>query len=413
MKTQYKDLLKEVNYLKVVLATFITRIGDGIDMIAFSWLVYEITGSTALVATICGVNMIPNLTFGIVSGGLCKYVSEKTIMWVCDFGRGICVALIAFLYMTGNIEVWHLFVVMFIISTFEAFRSPAQTSIFPKILDEEKRENGLAIQQSVVGAANLVGLGVGPVCIGLFGLGGAIIIDALTFLICGLIILTLRKIETTITEEKLNIKVYIDDLKEGFIYTKKDKLLMNICIFACLVNAMVVPVIVFEAPYIKDYLHMGSEGIAILGVFNVLGMIVVSPLIPKLKEKVCYRNMFVYGGALVGILYILYAGLPLCIYPLNYIFLGLCAFLMGVFLAFINFPIQIAMFGRVEQSYLARFSSLMSALSMAAQPLASFAFGIISGFMLIDQIYIICGILVVILFLVQIFNKVLWQLNEY
>lgn len=413
MKIQYKHLMQEKNYIKVVLATFITRIGDGIDMVAFSWLVYEITGSTALVATICGVNMIPNLTFGIISGALCKYINEKTIMWICDFGRGICVVLVALLYMSNSLAVWHLFVIMFMISTFEAFRSPAQTSIFPKILSEENRENGLALQQSIVGAANLVGLGFGPLCIGLFSLGGAVIIDALTFFICGAIILTLQRIEKTANDEKLNIRGYAKDLKEGFRYTRKDKLLLNICIFACFVNAMVVPITVFEAPYIKDYLHMGSEGIAILGVCSVLGMIVVSPFIPKLKEHLCYRNMFIFGGVFVGIIYILYAGLPIVITPYNYLFLGLCSLIMGVFLALINFPIQIAMYGRVEQSFLARFSSLSSALSMAAQPLAAFAFAALSGLIEIDTIYLFCGIFVVIMFALQIMNKVLWQLNEY
>lgn len=413
MKTQYKDLLTEINYIKVVLATFITRIGDGIDMIAFSWLVYEITGSTALVATICGVNMIPNLTFGVVSGALCKYVNEKTIMWVCDFGRGICVTLIALLYMSANLEVWHLFVIMFIISTLEAFRAPAQTSVFPKILEEEKRENGLAIQQSIVGTANLIGLACGPICIGLFGLGGAVIIDAITFLLCGLIILSLSRIEKYKTEDQLNLKVYVNDLKEGFLYTKKDKLLINICIIACLVNALAVPTTVFEAPYIKDYLHMGSEGIAIIGICTVLGMIVVSPFIPKLKEKICYRNMIIIGGCMIGISYVGYAFLPMISFPINYIALAVCSLLIGVFLAMVNFPVQIAMYGRVSQEYLARFSSLMSAMVMAAQPLASFFFGWISGFARIDEIYFVCGVIIVIIFIIQKFNTILVELNQY
>ncbi|NBK98479.1 MAG: MFS transporter [Erysipelotrichia bacterium] len=412
MKVQYKQLLKEYNYLKVVLATFITRIGDGIDMVAFSWLVYEITGSTALVATICGVSMIPNLTFGVIAGGLCKYINEKTLMWLCDFGRGLCVALIALLYMSGYLAVWHLFIMMFMISTLESLRSPAQTSIFPKILNEEMRENGLAIQQSLVGAANLIGLGFGPLCIGLFGLGGAILIDALTFFICGVIILSLRHIKRSISEEKISMKGYVDDLKEGFIYTKKDKLLMNICIFACIVNALSVPMTIFEAPYIKDYLQMGSEGIAILGVASVLGMIVVSPFVPKLKEKICYRNMFLFGGVLIGIMYVFYAGLPLLSSPFNYILLALTSFLVGVFLTFVNLPLQITLYRRVEQSYLARFSSLMGAMSLAAQPLASFFFGILSGFMSVDSIYLVCGAITIILFAMQVVNKVLWQLNE-
>ena len=36
MKKMMKEYLHETNFMKTLLASFITRIGDGIDMIAFS-----------------------------------------------------------------------------------------------------------------------------------------------------------------------------------------------------------------------------------------------------------------------------------------------------------------------------------------------------------------------------------------
>ncbi len=413
MKEELKQLWHEKNYIKVSLATFITRIGDGIDMVAFSWLVYEITGSTTLVATIFAVNMIPNLTFGVIAGAVSKYINEKSILWICDFGRAINVGLVALLYMSGNLQVWHLFVVTFLNSTFESFRAPAQTSIFPKILKEELHENGLAIQQSIIGVANLIGLGCGPICIAMFGLGGAIIVDAASFLLCGIIILMLKRVEKTKSEDALTIKGYLADLKEGFIYTKKDKLLINICIFACFVNAIVVPINIFEAPYMKDYLMVGSEGIAIFGIGQVLGMILLSPFVPKMKTKLCYRNMLIVSGVLLGGCIVFYGLMPMMSGVSVYIALAILAFVAGGLLTMINLPVQIAMYGRVKQEYLSRFSSLMMAFAMAAQPLASCFFGALSSWLALDQIFLYSGILIAVVFFAQIFNKVLVQLNDY
>lgn len=412
MENKLNGLWKEKEYLKVMSATFITRIGDGIDMIAFAWLVYEITGSTLLVATICGVNMIPNLTVGFVSGVICKYIDEKKIMYLCDFGRAICVAIIALLYLQGGLAVWHLFVITFLNSCFEAFRAPAQTSVFPKILSSEHLEKGLAIQQSLVGAANLLGMCAAPVCIAAFGLGGAVIVDALSFLLCGLIILTMKKVKV-MQEANMSVKQCWNDFVEGLRYTKNDKLLVNICIFACLVNALMVPIAIFEAPFIKDYLHMGSEGMAIIGTMQILGMILISPFIPKLKNKISYRNMFVYGGALVGIGCLLYAGTPLFAKPYSYVVLALGCFFVGALLACVNFPLQIAMYERVDQSYLARFSAVMTSLSLAAQPIASFVFGGLSDILPLDMIYVLCGLFALVCFFTQKWNKVLFELNRY
>lgn len=59
-------------------------------------------------------------------------------MNICDFGRGACVTLVAVLFITGNLAIWHLYVITFLNSSFESFRGPATTSIIPKILPRRK-----------------------------------------------------------------------------------------------------------------------------------------------------------------------------------------------------------------------------------------------------------------------------------
>ena len=115
----YKQLLNEKNFLLNTFANIVSRFGDGIDTIAFSLLVYQITGSTLLVATLYAINGIPNIIFGMVSGVVCKYITDKKIMAICDFGRGACVTLVAVLFITGNLAIWHLYVITFLNSSRE------------------------------------------------------------------------------------------------------------------------------------------------------------------------------------------------------------------------------------------------------------------------------------------------------
>lgn len=411
MNNEIKMLKNEIEYWKVTLATFITRIGDGIDMIAFSWLVYEFTDSTLLVALINAVNMIPDLTIGFISGALCNYIDEKKIMWMCDYGRGILVMLVAIFYYFGILEVWHLFVVTFLNSSFEAFRSPAQTSIFPKIIREENLENGVAIQKSLVSMGSLLGMCLAPLCIGMLGLSGAILVDAFSFLVCGSIILMMRKIEVTKTTMENNV---LSEIKDGFVYVSKDKLLMYTLCFACLINAMVVPLTSFQAAYMKDYLSMGSEGITIFGVGQVLATILVAPLIPKLKKYFNYRKMYIVGGSLFCLMISVYGILPY-IEPLilRYIALGLGCFLVGIFLVLVNVPMDTVVYMRVEQSYLARYSAVSVALCMGVQPLSNCIFGVVSNYVRLDVIYIFIGMICAFAFALQVFNKILCELEKY
>ena len=185
----YKQLLNEKNFLLNTFANIVSRFGDGIDTIAFSLLVYQITGSTLLVATLYAINGIPNIIFSMVSGVVCKYITDKKIMAICDFGRGACVTLVAVLFITGNLATWHLYVITFLNSSFESFRGPATTSIIPKILPQEKMEYGMAFMSSGTKVAEMIGLASAAFLIGILGLGGAIIVDAVTFYICGVLII--------------------------------------------------------------------------------------------------------------------------------------------------------------------------------------------------------------------------------
>ena len=110
-----------------------------------------------------------------------KYITDKKIMAICDFGRGACVTLVAVLFITGNLAIWHLYVITYLNSSFESFRGPATTSIIPKILPQEKMEYGMAFMTSGTKVSEMIGLASAAFLIGILGLGGAIIVDAVTF----------------------------------------------------------------------------------------------------------------------------------------------------------------------------------------------------------------------------------------
>lgn len=44
-KIGYKDIFKQKEYMKMMVAALINRFGDSIDAIASTWIVYELTGS--------------------------------------------------------------------------------------------------------------------------------------------------------------------------------------------------------------------------------------------------------------------------------------------------------------------------------------------------------------------------------
>lgn len=412
-QSKYKDLFCEKNYLLDTFSSIISRFGDGIDTIAFSLLVYKITGSTLLVATIFAVNGIPNIIFGMISGVACKYLADKKIMAICDFGRALCVFLVAILFINGNLAVWHLYVITFLNSSFESFRQPASMSIVPKIIPTEKLEHGLAFSSSGCKVAELTGLAIAPLIISLTGLGGAILIDALTFLICGFLIVSL-KIKSTASDSKITVKGSLNDLKEGFLFIKKDKLIITIILFATILNALLVPINSLQAPYVEKVLKTDSTALSVISIGILSGMILSGILGPKIKEILGGRKMFILGGVIIGITYSLLSLLGnIENKQLMYILLALNLFLLGVGALILTFILQVAMMKKVSQEFLPRVAAIFNAGALCSVPIAACIVGIISQFINIKMLFLSFGILISSLFLMMILNKTIKGFDEY
>ncbi len=412
-QSKYGDLFYEKNYVLDTFASIISRFWDGIDTIAFSLLVYKITGSTLLVATIFAVNGIPNLVFGIVSGVACKYISDKKIMAICDFGRALCVFLIAILFITNNIAVWHLYLITFLNSSFEAFRQPASMSIVPKTIPMEKLDHAMAFSSSSCKISELLGLAIAPLIISLFGLSGAIIIDALTFLICGILIICL-KIKNTVSDEKITVKGSLNDLKEGFVFIKKDNLIITIVLFAAIINALLVPINSLQAPYVEKVLGTGSTALSVISMGLLIGMILAGLFGPRIKEILGGRNMFIMGGVIIGITYILLSLIGnIENKQFIYISLAIIVFLLGVGILLLTFVLQVIMIKKVKQEFLSRVASIFNAGALCAVPISACIVGIISQFINIKILFLGFGILVSLLFLIMFLNKNIKKFNEY
>lgn len=408
----YKDLKGEKEYWKLFIANIISRFGDSIDAIAYSWMAYELTGSASWLAIIIGVNAIPTILFQPFTGALVERINQKRLIVLTDFGRGLIVFITALLLMSNHLTAWLLLVFTFINSTLEAFRLPAGTAVYPKIISKEKYTLATSLNQSVSQIAQILGLALAGLLIGLIGTGGAIIIDAVTFILSGIILSFLNLKSKEITDKiPLNIKNYITDLKDGLYYLKDHSLILIICMLGSLMNVAIFPINSFQVAYINESLELNASGLSIASISLSIGMSIVSYFYPKISKKIPRYKLFLTSWALLMVLFIVLAlngphFSPIVIWSI----LSLTFFLFGGFIALINISVNVAFMEHVEEDYLARVGGLLNSMVMLATPFGSFVFAILAGFLNVNQIFILTGVGGLLLLIIMFFNRTLKEL---
>lgn len=395
VNVSYKDIIKNKEYMKAVVAATINRFGDSIDSIAFVWLVYQVTHSAGWSAIIYGVNKIPTIFLQPFAGAIIENKSKKYIMIYTDIIRGLCVGFVATAYLAGFLDKWILLACTIVISCAEAFRGPASSALIPKLLTKEHYDFGLSLNSSAGATAELIGYGAAGVIIAAFHITTAIYIDMATFFISAFIIISLRIKEGKIIIGKLHIKEYIDNLRGGFNYLKDKKSLRYFMIIAVFINGILVPLNSLQAPLVNEVLNSEELMLSVLSIAITVGMILGAAAYPYIRSKISVRAITCLGCYSFGAYYFIFviAGRFVKSAVLMYLIISLASLAVGISVSLLNSFANVEFIKNIEENFIARVTSILGAACMASIPLISFIISTLAGLVQTAVIFMIAGII--------------------
>ena len=399
--TSYRPLKTQKEYLKLIAANVINRFGDSIDGIAIAWLMYQITHSASMMALILGLNYVPTILLQPFTGAMVEHLSKKRVMVLFDIGRGLVVAATAALYMLGHLTPVILTAMMLLISTLEAFRSPAGSAIVPLLLKPELYKVGSALNQTASRVTELVGLALAGGVVALLGCQGALMIDAATFFLSALIIGFIR-IKETLPEEKVSLKTTAKSFLEGLSLIRSTRVMIVLLLIGAMMNFMFVPLNVYSAPFIADYLKGGAETLSLINIVLVLSLGLGSFVAPKITRISGKTQLIVCG---------LIASLALCVFALGgymqsrvlqyVLVLGACV-LLGFSSGIINVVYNAAFLRLIPPEFMARLSGISTAILVCSLPVGSFLCSALAAVLEVPVAILASGLLSVVLYLLLV-----------
>ena len=383
------------NYTKLITGVFITRFGDSIDAIAFSWLVYVMTGSRVLMGSIFAISILPNIIVLPFGGVIADTFNKKKIAIIGDILRGISVATLALFYFFNILEVWHLFVFVSINSLFESFANPARGSMLQSLVEPEDYMKGASWLGTSSQFGELIGLAVSGILIAVVGIWGTILIDAITFFISAIILLSMKfndkRSEVT---EKPKFGDYFTLIKEGADYLRGKKLLVTVLLLGAFINFSLVPYNVLRPVYVSEILNLGVEGLSYTGISLLIGMIFGGYLMGAKGKNMNPITGVGLGLSLIAIMYMM-LGLPGYTSfnsTINIIYALVITFLFGAFIPVVQAPLRVIIMKTTAPEMIGRLSSIMGVISLCAMPLGGVFVSLIGNSIAVPTLFVIMGL---------------------
>ena len=396
MFKKYSDLAKNRNYIKSLSAALINRFGDSIDAIASSWIVYELTGEAAWSAIIFAINRIPTIFITPLVGPWVENHRKKHIMAVTDLIRAVCVGIIATGLLLGFLNAPLIAVLNLVISTAEAFRTPAGTAILPQIIPEELYSQAISLNQSLSSVTELVGTASAGIIIAVIGSSGAIYIDMVTFVLSAILILSMSVKENAGNHSaSLSPSSYMQQLKEGFDYCRSKDILVSFSLVILFLNGILVPLNSLQAPLVAEVFKGNPYYLSAFGITITVSMLVGSVIYPSINKRINVKIALVTIALGIAFFYIgVVAASPL--YGNRFFALTVLVALtsvLGLSVSIGNMTISVEMLKVIDKSYLARASAIGSALGCAIMPVSAFIVSIAVRFVSVRTIFIVSGII--------------------
>jgi DHA3 family macrolide efflux protein-like MFS transporter len=237
-------------------------IGSAVAGFALVWWLTETTGSATMLAIGTLLTILPGVALGPFAGALVDRWNRRLVMLVADSVVALFSAGLAVLFWTGAIQVWHVYIIMFVRSVGGAFHWPAMTASTTLMVPKTRLERVAGLNQTIGGAVNIISPPLGAFLLTVLPLHGIMAIDVLTaaFAITPLFFVHIPQPERAAVVQEAQAKPTLwTDMREGLRYVIGWPGLLGICLLATLLNFSIMPAMSLMPLLITD--HFGGEAL--------------------------------------------------------------------------------------------------------------------------------------------------------
>ena len=319
--------LSNPSFTKLFVAQIIALVGTGLSTVALSLLAYDMAGGRA--GTVLGIalafKMIAYVFFAPIIGGIVHRVSRKSFLITMDALRALIVLLMPFVS-----EIWHIYVLIFLLNLFSAGFKPVFQAVIPDILNnDEQYGKALAYSRVAYDLENILSPTLAGIGLLFFTYTGLFVFNSVAFIISALIIIITLLPKPKPVERSGN---FIDEITYGVISYFKTPRLRSLLVLYIGIAVGSSMVIVNTVIYVKEYLMLPDTTLALFFACSGLGSMLMAFTYPLLAKKFNDKTIIQLGILALSI------SLFLMSYEPSFIFALINWFLIGTGLSLSQIP---------------------------------------------------------------------------
>lgn len=379
---QHEKKYQTKGYLTIYFSQVFSLMGSSVVSFALIWYLTVETGSAVILSVGMFVGMVPMLILAPFSGVLSDRVNKKLLLVLPDMLQAIAVIILIYLFKTGQIQIWHILVLLAVRGVAQAFQMPPNMTLPALMLPKDliPRVNALnSILNSLIFIASPA---IGAVVLGFMPMGDILWIDVVTYLPAQIVLIfvSIPSVRNTIANK---VKTsFVKDFKEGFSYISHSGL-MPLIITMAILSLFVNPLFNLVPLFIKDVHLGGANELAIIEVAAQAGMFIGSIILLAKKVTPSFKGMN------IAVLFLFVATLAMGLVPSgDMISLAIIVFVIGLTISFTDVQFLSLMQMIIPAELQGRVFSSVITMMKSSVPIGVIALGFLSDYYSVGLVFI-------------------------
>jgi MFS family permease len=280
--------LRSRNFRLFWLGQTVSTVGTSLQVVAEGWLIYDLTQSTFWLGLVGFLSLVPVVPISLLGGLIIDRVPRRKLILATQCGLLLQAAIFGLLGLTADIRLWHIIVLYFFFGALLAIDHPARRAFLVDLVSQDDLANAVALNASIFNIASLMGYALAGVLIVTIGVGGAMLLNAATYL---LPILALILIQLPDVGRDTRPLVLGAALSEGITTLWRQPPILGTIALMAVVGGLAWPVYGLMPAFAQEVVNTGSIGLGFLLAVGALGSVIGTVVVAQLGRQRRGRTM--------------------------------------------------------------------------------------------------------------------------
>ncbi|GAB3597725.1 MFS transporter [Angustibacter peucedani] len=306
LRTMLRD---DADFRRYFAARIISLAGATATVVAMPVLVYRLSGSAWLTASVTALEALPYLLFGLLAGALTDRWDRQRVMVAADVVNAVVIGSVPVAAWCGALTVPHVLAAAFAAQAVFTFFDGANFGALPVLVGRARLPVANAAVWSVASVVEVVAPPAAATALGVLAPHDLLVVDALSFVASALLVRAIGRAMSDPSRERqaTTVRAVLDDVRVGLRFLLHHGGVRTMTVVCALQSAAGGGFVALMVVWADRTLGIGTQGLRFGVLFGVWGIggAVAAALLPRLErrfgpERVCLWAL--PASAVLGVL---------------------------------------------------------------------------------------------------------------